>query len=348
METVSRQTALGNAYTDLSLAVAKTESHYQRFSDTRDPAEKAPLLAAIEEIFSAESQIKTLGTDSDRGLMAELDAKYGQRLSLGVQMLNGTLPPSSTFVIPADPSVLDRITELLAGPTEQSRINASSGLARLQTGFHRSSDRVLAAIGLGLPILVLLLFVIYHYERKDALNMVERRRLELVALTDSLTSLGNHRAFQEDLRREVARAALDGSELSVVMMDLDDFKEINDSRGHASGDTLLTALGQILLHSHEGAEHAYRVGGDEFALILPDTPATSARRTLERLRVKIGGELEGVSISVGICSARPVQGEASVLVDSADAALYEAKRRGKNNIVLVGAPVEPNDDRKAA
>jgi diguanylate cyclase (GGDEF)-like protein len=123
-------------------------------------------------------------------------------------------------------------------------------------------------------------------------------RLERTALTDPLTGLGNHRAFQEEFRRELARAIRHGHTLSLALLDLDDFKMVNDGHGHAHGDRVLatfaTHLGETRVE-----DRPFRIGGDEFAMLLPYSSAEEARSILERLRVTLNTALPGVTMSVG-------------------------------------------------
>ncbi len=191
---------------------------------------------------------------------------------------------------------------------------------------------LLTAFAIAVPLLVLLGYLIMRYERKDAVNAVELRRLGAAALTDSLTGLGNHRAFQDDLRRELARAARSEEPLSVAIMDIDEFKIINDTYGHGRGDDVLAQLGKLMSYLR-GEDRSYRVGGDEFALIMPNTDAQAAFEALNRLRQTISDAIEGVTISLGISSNLRGEFSAPSLQEHADVALYEAKHRGKNQVV---------------
>ena len=98
----------------------------------------------------------------------------------------------------------------------------------------------------GFPMLGLLLFVIMRYERQDAIQAEELRKLGQAVLTDGLTGLHNHRSFQEDLRREVSRSARSELPISVAMIDIDDFKVINDTMGHARGDAVLAQVAKLM------------------------------------------------------------------------------------------------------
>ena len=165
-------------------------------------------------------------------------------------------------------------------------------------------------------------------------------QLETLALTDPLTGLGNHRAYQEALRRETARATRDALPLALALIDVDDFKTINDRYGHVQGDRTLTALG-ALLRALRAGDAAFRLGGDEFALLLPHTSRMDARVALERVRARAPHVLGGATVSGGLAVAMPGEPAASdgsalgadTLQERADAALYEAKRRGRDAVV---------------
>lgn len=156
--------------------------------------------------------------------------------------------------------------------------------------------------------------------------------LEAMARTDPLTGLANHRGFHEALRSELARARRQGGEVSLVSLDLDDFKAVNDTYGHPYGDEVLRGIGAELKRSVREFDTAARVGGEEFALILPDTPSDAAHEVAERARAAIArvpvDQLE-LSCSAGIASFPADADDASTLWHLADAALYSAKSAGK-------------------
>jgi diguanylate cyclase (GGDEF)-like protein len=156
--------------------------------------------------------------------------------------------------------------------------------------------------------------------------------LERVALTDSLTQLGNHRAFTDDFAREVARAQRHSHPLTLALVDIDDFKILNDENGHKFGDDSLTRLAR-LFRTLRREDRAYRVGGDEFAIVFVDTDGPTARAALERLRDEARNTLlGGASISIGFVGLDAAQ-LANDPYELADAALYEAKRRGRDTVV---------------
>jgi diguanylate cyclase (GGDEF)-like protein len=155
--------------------------------------------------------------------------------------------------------------------------------------------------------------------------------LEQAALTDSLTLLGNHRAFSDDFAREIARAKRNHHALTLALIDVDDFKAVNDTRGHAHGDDVLTAVGGML-RSLRQEDRAYRVGGDEFALMLVETDPKDAKIALTRLRHEAQKKLLGATLSIGYVNLTEAQLDQEPY-ELADTALYEAKRAGRNAIV---------------
>jgi diguanylate cyclase (GGDEF)-like protein len=160
------------------------------------------------------------------------------------------------------------------------------------------------------------------------------------ALQDPLTMLGNHRAFQEELDRQVEQAVRYGTPLALVLIDLDEFKAINDSSGHAGGDRALAGFGRLITRATRRVDRAFRVGGDEFALLLPHTDAEGAwvvaRRLLaSALQPSLRDEgYQPLSFSAGVSAIpSPADGRGQ-LYSQADAALYAAKRSGRTEVVV--------------
>jgi diguanylate cyclase (GGDEF)-like protein len=165
-------------------------------------------------------------------------------------------------------------------------------------------------------------------------------RLTLAARTDPLTGLLNRQAFDECLERELARSRRTGRPVALLYGDIDCFKQINDQHGHEIGDAALRAVARIAGETTRDVDAVARVGGDEFAAILPDTDVESAVGVAERIRQAIiGGPALGgatVTLSFGVVDANTSGYTAPVLSRSADQALYEAKRRGRNQTVAGG------------
>jgi diguanylate cyclase (GGDEF)-like protein len=160
------------------------------------------------------------------------------------------------------------------------------------------------------------------------------------ALRDSLTGLGNHRAFQEAVARMVEGARRYGTSFSLVLIDIDEFKRINDTRGHAVGDQLLAEVGSLIGATIRHTDAAFRVGGDEFALLLPHTDVGGAivltRRLLARgLEDRVHGEYRApISFSAGVTSCPEFGTTRLEITAQADAALYRGKRAGRTVVTI--------------
>jgi diguanylate cyclase (GGDEF)-like protein/PAS domain S-box-containing protein len=180
-------------------------------------------------------------------------------------------------------------------------------------------------------------------------DISERKRheaeLERLATQDPLTGLANHRVFHEQLRGEVARAGRHGLRLSVAVLDLDHFKQVNDRHGHLAGDQVLREAGRRLRAIVREGEVLARVGGEEFAWILTGLDASGAFAAVERARRVIGEapfpETGLVTISAGVAELEPADA-ADHLYSRADQALYRAKQAGRNRTVRHGS-TEPDE-----
>lgn len=174
---------------------------------------------------------------------------------------------------------------------------------------------------------------------KERLQRTQARYIEL-SVTDGLTGLYNKRYFASKIESEAEHAARIDRPLSLVFLDLDDFKAINDERGHPFGDAVLAALAAAMRDSIRETDVACRVGGEEFTIIMPGTALDEAYLAAERLRARIAGEPlprgerrpRTVTLSLGVVQLGPGE-SADRLVSRADAAMYEAKRLGKNRCV---------------
>ena len=182
----------------------------------------------------------------------------------------------------------------------------------------------------------------------QALIALENARLhgqvQRQAVTDELTGLANRRSFLARLDAEVVRSRRSGSPLGIVLADLDDFKRVNDTYGHAAGDKALRSFAAIVHSSSRDVDLPVRLGGEEFAVLLPDTDLDGAAQLAERIRESLEAtsiDYEGASISLtasfGV-SCFPATAAAEDLLTDADRRLYDAKRRGKNTVVSSNGP----------
>lgn len=155
--------------------------------------------------------------------------------------------------------------------------------------------------------------------------------------SDHLTGLSNLRAFWEDLETEVERMNRDRKPLTVVYMDVDDFKQVNDALGHDGGDEVLRTLAHTLRDSTRAIDTSARVGGDEFALVLPNADESAASIVVERLRAKFATLLKKknltATLSIGIAVFHEPPKKLDQTVRAADATMYEAKGMGKDHVV---------------
>ncbi len=165
------------------------------------------------------------------------------------------------------------------------------------------------------------------------------RELAVLAATDELTRVPNRRAFLGRAAQELARARRHGQALSLMMVDVDHFKGINDRHGHNAGDEILRVVADLLSDALRETDLLARFGGDEFALLLPETPSAGAevlaerlREALEKAQIHAAGESVAVTLSCGITSYRDGDSDIETLVERADRALYRAKRGGRNRI----------------
>ena len=197
----------------------------------------------------------------------------------------------------------------------------------------------LAGIGLALLLVAGAVGVSAANAQKRVRDVAEQLRLS--ATTDELTGLANRRCFMHALDIEVARARRSGTPLSVAVADIDHFKQVNDRYGHGGGDEVLRALSRIFESIMRTGDMVGRLGGEEFAILMPDTDEIQARIACERLRGAIAGrrirlatgEEIAITLSTGIALLVPGE-DRDRLVTRADAALYRAKAGGRNQVRL--------------
>ncbi len=179
-------------------------------------------------------------------------------------------------------------------------------------------------------------------------NALLLKRAEALSVTDDLTHLYNSRYLNQVLRRETKRASRSGRPLSLLFIDLDGFKSINDTHGHLFGSRALVEAAAVIRGSARETDVVARFGGDEFALVLPDTGGEGAFAVGERIRERIAGHVfladDGLDIhltaSVGVATLPDVAASAEELVQSADMAMYRVKESGKNGIQSALLPAD--------
>lgn len=189
-------------------------------------------------------------------------------------------------------------------------------------------------------------------EALDAINetlRVKNEELQRLSLTDGLTGLDNRRQLMQTLETEVERSRRHGHGFAVVMLDVDHFKDYNDSHGHLAGDEVLTRVGALLRECTRGVDCSARYGGEEFVLVLPETGVDRAIEVAERVRARMAKESFAngrITLSAGVAQF-PVNGETpEAILSSADAALYRAKGEGRDRVVRADAPAPPSRKKK--
>jgi diguanylate cyclase (GGDEF)-like protein len=189
-----------------------------------------------------------------------------------------------------------------------------------------------------------LLDVLASFAAMAIYNAKLHNRTKLMAITDALTGLHNHRYFQQVFSQELGRAKRYEKTLGIILLDVDDFKRFNDSYGHACGDQVLAIIGEVISNTLRRVDYAFRYGGEEFVVLLPEAKIDNALQVAERLRERIEKETaallagtadNGVTVSVGV-ACYPDDGlRKEDLFNKVDALLYKAKELGKNKVYFI-------------
>lgn len=191
-----------------------------------------------------------------------------------------------------------------------------------------------------LVLLVLVSGIHFAYGGMVVLRLL--RRLQGLSHLDALTELANRRALDEQLLLHGRRLQREGGRFSLLVLDVDYFKRVNDRYGHAAGDEVLVALSGLLRAALRAGDFAARSGGEEFVILLPNTDAVEAEAVAQRLceqcrgllcRPGGGGELR-ITVSIGVAELEPDDADLAALLARADAALYQAKQQGRDRVVL--------------
>ncbi|MFY9234999.1 MAG: diguanylate cyclase [Fimbriimonadaceae bacterium] len=178
-------------------------------------------------------------------------------------------------------------------------------------------------------------------QQKEALEEANAR-LELLAVTDGLTGLWNHRRFREELELRYAEHRRMGQPFSVMMIDVDHFKQYNDSFGHPAGDAVLKEVAKVLSSICRSHESVARYGGEEFAVVLTATTSEQALQAAERFRKGIADRdwpMRAITVSIGVATTDPALSGPNELLANADAALYRSKQTGRNRATRFDEPL---------
>ncbi|MEO5919347.1 MAG: bifunctional diguanylate cyclase/phosphodiesterase, partial [Candidatus Limnocylindrales bacterium] len=305
-------------------------------SETTSPARIGTVLALVPIDGLIRWANADLASAADRIELTDVSGQFGTAVT---NLTSTTVAPGSMIESQTDRSVLARGVSTLETPGLRGwQVIASAPQSVLELPM-----AMLAALVFMLALLIGFTFWMARKIIAPAAEMEEQRArfhdlymtAREAALQDSLTGLGNHRAFQEALSRMVEQARRYNTSFSLVMLDIDEFKLVNDARGHATGDELLIEVGNLIRGATRGADVGFRIGGDEFAILLAETDVDGAlvvaKRILSRgLEDRAHGRYRApISFSAGITECPRGGTERLELTAQADAALYRGKREGR-------------------
>jgi diguanylate cyclase (GGDEF)-like protein len=348
-----------------------TESHTAQLSRRSDTANRTSIIYQDARFWVSQEEslegkyrldpgpgVERLHTQAEQNLTSDLlrlqsvdPTSANQALLQHVLVLNASYTHASAALFQAvnahQRARVTRLDEAIADPLFTKLQNivygtaqdaSSRSLALTSELRHQNDDAtkaIVTAFGAGIALLIALGLVIAYFRRRlNGALIAELERLSSVALTDPLTGLRNHRAFHEDLSRGLQSAGRNGLPISLVMLDLDKLKQVNDTLGHQAGDDRLRLLTTSIRAVRRGTDTAYRIGGDEFAVILDGTRALNALEFTQRLNASLAEQTNGapVTASAGISDRRDFS-DKDVLIREADFALVTAKRSGQDAVI---------------
>jgi len=339
-------------WTSLRVSGAVEEAAYasrlstglERVSDATDEAEFrgtvfffAPSEATLERfenalggIEAAYAELLAAARPADRATLEPLAATQRSFSERYRQSARAMLRGESTSVTVPTAAETRAFLDDFRAQLEAFRGRSAAEMASLQT-FQRRATAATAALSV-LAILLAAGFGVLTrvLSRREGRAAAELEQLRVLAAVDPLTGLGNSRAFQHALRECIGDGA---GECSLAILDIDHLREINEVYGPASGDLALHAVASVLTATISREHQAFRIGADEFAILMPKTSGEAAYYLCERLRERCDKELDGTSVSIGFSTTEAAEGDAALLQEQATAALEEAKRRGRNMVV---------------
>jgi diguanylate cyclase (GGDEF)-like protein len=338
-----RATRLGQLYGDARFWVGQEESLERKYRLEPSPAVQQLHIDAENNLTSDLDVIGQIDHSAGtRRLVAHLAREQRLYATASEAMFAAVQEHNTPLVIHYDHQIVDPIFGVIQTAVyARSVLSADQALGQAVLLRDRtSSARTAIAIAFGVGLLLLgafALILVGLRRRVSAAHRAEIERLASAALTDSLTGLRNHRAFHEDLARDLQRQARVGGRLALIMLDLNRLKAVNDAHGHQAGDERLQTLADALSESFRGGDCAYRVGGDEFAVILPDISAWDAIEATQRLQAALAPR--AIDVTAGIADGIGPK-EIDGLIHEADLALIAGKRQHRA-ITLFSPELQP-------
>jgi len=363
-------------FVELQVAYDKIRSHERRLQASKEALERAneELEGRLAEIFFTHEFFKALTTfssvedvtslivDGANGILgAEISAVYLFDHRDWTLRLRASQGRPEDYFVPAVP-VAETILGVAfrEGFVQQSDVQAGTDLNAWSTRpdeirSHaamplRSGDSVIGVLMIASATFRDLtqaerdrLQVIANQSSLALQNALLHEELERLSVTDRLTELYNHGYLHQRLDEEIERAMRFGHRLSVIMLDIDDFKKFNDRFGHPKGDMVLKAVSSVIRQNLREIDVAARYGGEEFVVVLPETDVAGALAVAERIRTSMEeyphiadeqGERVTQTISLGVATYPLHAPDGASLIEAADQAMYRAKRAGKNRVVV--------------
>lgn len=339
-------TRLANVYQDARFWVGQEESLERKYR--LEPSPSVLVLHDGAEHNVARDLHALSGLERTRGAkrtVAQALRDHSEYQRTTQRMFAAVDAHNARMVTFLDHSVTDPIFTALQHPIYAGASMAGASAVRDSAALRRDESEGfwanVIAVALGVALLGLLGLIIRHYRRaSSAMQAAELERLGRLVVTDPLTGLRNHRTFHEDLAQEIQRTARTGVPLTLVVFDVDDLKAINDAAGHRAGDQALKTLADAFALSQRATDRTYRVGGDEFALILPAAREWAAFQFVHRLNATLASR-EGrlVHVTAGVAEALDLCSKDD-LVHDADLALMTARRMGQD-VAIYSVDMEP-------
>ena len=364
-------------FVELQVAYEKIRNHERRLESSKDALEKAneELESRLAEIFftheffkaltsfTSVDDVSSLIVDGCNGILgAEISCVYlFNRADWTLELRASQGRPHYEFrlLVPISETVLGHAFR--EGPVNQLDVSsdANSTAWALDSGSIASQAAVPLRAGdnvFGVMVMASSTpreLSVVEMERLEVLgsqaslalqNALLHEELERLSVTDRLTELYNHGYFKQRLDEEFQRSLRFGHSLSLIMLDIDDFKEFNDSFGHPCGDRVLKSVSEVIRKNLREMDIAARYGGEEFVVVLPETTCAGATMVAERIRVEVERVSHEIAdavcvsrtVSIGVATYPGSAENALALLEMADAAMYRGKRAGKNRVVAAG------------
>jgi diguanylate cyclase (GGDEF)-like protein/putative nucleotidyltransferase with HDIG domain len=322
---------LSSVYQDARYQVGLEQSLVRRFRLSPDVSVLAARGQAESQLVVDLQHLAALATSpAAKAVVARLSAADGAYDDVGYQMIQAVYAHDHRLVARLDKTREDGAFALVQGIVSSEaaaaqRTATAQGTA-LVTYSASAKQAMLIAFTLGLGLIAIFGVVVARISsRLSRAQAAEFETMAQMASTDPLTGLRNHRAFHDDLARELQRASRGPTALSLVMLDLDDLKTVNDRLGHQAGDERLQALAAALGVIQRAGDSAFRIGGDEFAVVLTGTRSWGALEFVQRLAVALEAGAHGATVTAGISEALDTRAK-DELIREADLALITAKR----------------------